>query len=300
MFIFASNDFFVLLQERPKYKNMIQLDWKTAKEYEDITYKKCNGVARIAFNRPNVRNAFRPKTTSELYDAFYDAGEDVNIGVVLLSAEGPSTKDGVYSFCSGGDQKARGHQGYVGDDGYHRLNILEVQRLIRFMPKAVICVVPGWAVGGGHSLHVVCDLTLASKEHAIFKQTDADVTSFDGGYGSAYLAKMVGQKKAREIFFLGRNYSAQEAYEMGMVNAVIPHEELEDTAYEWAQEILEKSPTSIKMLKFAMNLTDDGMVGQQVFAGEATRLAYMTDEAKEGRDAFLEKRKPNFPKKWIP
>ena len=275
-------------------------DWKTVKEYEDITYKKCNGVARIAFNRPNVTKCISTKNNSELYDAFYDAGEDVNIGVVLLSAEGPSTKDGVYSFCSGGDQKARGHQGYVGEDGYHRLNILEVQRLIRFMPKAVILCVPGWAVGGGHSLHVVCDLTLASKEHAIFKQTDADVTSFDGGYGSAYLAKMVGQKRAREIFFLGRNYSAQEAYEMGMVNAVIPHDELEDTAFEWAQEILEKSPTSIKMLKFAMNLTDDGMVGQQVFAGEATRLAYMTDEAKEGRDAFLEKRKPNFPKKWIP
>lgn len=279
---------------------MIQPDWKVAKEYEDITYKKSHNVARIAFNRPNVRNAFRPHTTSELLDAFQDAHEDTNIGVVLLSAEGPSTKDGVWSFCSGGDQNARGHQGYVGKDGYHRLNILEVQRLIRFMPKAVICVVPGWAVGGGHSLHVTCDLTLASKEHAIFKQTDADVTSFDAGYGSAYLAKMVGQKRAREIFFLGRNYSAQEAYEMGMVNAVIPHDELEQTAFDWAQEILEKSPTSIKMLKFAMNLTDDGMVGQQVFAGEVTRLAYMTDEAKEGRDAFLEKRKPNFPKTWIP
>ncbi|MBR9777410.1 MAG: 1,4-dihydroxy-2-naphthoyl-CoA synthase [Cytophagales bacterium] len=277
------------------------MNWKTVKEYKDITYKKCEGVARIAFNRPDVRNAFRPQTTSELYDAFLDAREDVNIGVVLLSAEGPSSKDGVYSFCSGGDQKARGHQGYVGEDGMHRLNILEVQRLIRFMPKVVIAVVPGWAVGGGHSLHVICDLTLASKEHAIFKQTDADVTSFDGGYGSAYLAKMVGQKKAREIFFLGRNYSAQEAYEMGMVNAVIPHDELEVTAFQWAQEILEKSPTSIKMLKFAFNLTDDGMVGQQVFAGEATRLAYMTEEAKEGRDAFLQKRKPNFKYiKWIP
>ncbi|UOB17311.1 1,4-dihydroxy-2-naphthoyl-CoA synthase [Abyssalbus ytuae] len=274
-------------------------DWITVKEFEDITYKKCNGVARIAFNRPNVRNAFRPTTTSELYEAFYDAYEDSSIGVVLLTGEGPSTKDGVYSFCSGGDQKARGHMGYVGNDGRHRLNILEVQRLIRFMPKVVIAVVPGWAVGGGHSLHVVCDLTLASKEHAIFKQTDADVTSFDGGYGSAYLAKMVGQKKAREIFFLGRNYSAQEAFEMGMVNAVIPHNDLEQTAYEWAQEILDKSPTSIRMLKFAMNLTDDGMVGQQVFAGEATRLAYMTDEAKEGRNAFLEKRKPDFEKKWI-
>ena len=280
---------------------MSVVNWKTAKEYKDITYKKSDGVARIAFNRPNVRNAFRPQTTKELYDAFYDAGEDTNIGVVLLSAEGPSTKDGIWSFCSGGDQKARGKQGYVGEDGYHRLNILEVQRLIRFMPKAVIAVVPGWAVGGGHSLHVVCDLTLASKEHAIFKQTDADVTSFDGGYGSAYLAKMVGQKKAREIFFLGRNYSAQAAYEMGMVNQVVNHDELEKVAYEWAQEILEKSPTSIKMLKFAMNLTDDGMVGQQVFAGEATRLAYMTEEAKEGRNAFIEKRKPNFKNiKWIP
>ncbi|MBT4915738.1 MAG: 1,4-dihydroxy-2-naphthoyl-CoA synthase [Formosa sp.] len=279
---------------------MTNIEWKTVKEYEDITYKKSNGIARIAFNRPDVRNAFRPKTTLELYQALYDANEDTSIGVVLLSAEGPSSKDGVYSFCSGGDQKARGQKGYVGDDGYHRLNILEVQRLIRFMPKAVIAVVPGWAVGGGHSLHVVCDLTIASKEHAIFKQTDADVTSFDGGYGSAYLAKMVGQKKAREIFFLGRNYNAQEAFDMGMVNAVIPHSELETTAYEWAKEILSKSPISIKMLKFAMNLTDDGMVGQQVFAGEATRLAYMTNEAKEGRDAFLEKRPPNFEKKWIP
>jgi naphthoate synthase len=276
-------------------------NWQTAIEFEDITYKKCNGVARIAFNRPNVRNAFRPHTTSELIKAFYDAQEDTSIGVVLLSAEGPSTKDGIWSFCSGGDQKAWGEKGYVGQDGQHRLNILEVQRMIRFMPKVVIAVVPGWAVGGGHSLHVVCDMTLASKEHAIFKQTDADVTSFDGGYGSAYLAKMVGQKKAREIFFLGRNYSAQDAFDMGMVNAVIPHDELEVTAFQWAQEVLEKSPISIKMLKFSMNLTDDGMVGQQVFAGEATRLAYMTEEAKEGRNAFLEKRKPNFGKdNWLP
>ena len=275
-------------------------EWTTVKAYEDITYKKCNGVARIAFNRPNVRNAFRPKTVAELFEAFLDAREDHSIGVVLLSGEGPSTKDGKWAFCSGGDQNARGHQGYVDDDGTPRLNILEVQRLIRFMPKVVIAVVPGWAVGGGHSLHVVCDMTLASKEHAIFKQTDADVTSFDGGYGSAYLAKMVGQKRGREIFFLGRNYSAQEAYDMGMVNAVIPHDELEDTAYAWGQEILEKSPTSIKMIKFAFNLLDDGLVGQQVFAGEATRLAYMTDEAKEGRNAFLEKRKPNFKDvKWI-
>ncbi len=276
--------------------------WTTVKEFEDITYRKSGtGVARIAFNRPEVRNAFRPKTVAELYAAFLDAREDTSIGVVLLSGEGPSPKDGKWAFCSGGDQNARGHQGYVDDDGMPRLNILEVQRLIRFMPKVVIAVVPGWAVGGGHSLHVVCDLTLASREHAIFKQTDADVTSFDGGYGSAYLAKMVGQKKAREIFFLGRNYSADEAEAMGMVNASVPHDQLEDTAYQWALEILAKSPTSIKMLKFALNLTEDGMVGQQVFAGEATRLAYMTEEAKEGRNAFLEKRKPNFKDvKWIP
>ena len=247
-----------------------------------------------------MRNAFRPLTTSELYEAFYNVSEDPSIGVVLLTGEGPSPKDGVHAFCSGGDQKARGERGYVGGDGNHRLNILEVQRLIRFMPKVVIAVVNGWAVGGGHSLHVVCDLSIASEEHAIFKQTDADVTSFDGGYGSAYLAKLVGQKKAREIFFLGRNYSAKEAQTMGMVNEVVTHELLETTAIEWANEILEKSPTSIKMLKYAMNLTDDGMVGQQIFAGEATRLAYMTDEAKEGRDAFLEKRPKNFKKdQWI-
>lgn len=280
---------------------MKEIPWKTAKEYTDITYKKHNHVARIAFNRPEVRNAFRPHTTSELIDAFRDAQEDTSIGVVLLSGEGPSPKDGGWAFCSGGDQKARGHKGYVGEDGMHRLNILDVQRQIRFMPKVVIAVVPGWAVGGGHSLHVVCDMTIASEEHAVFKQTDADVTSFDAGYGSAYLAKMIGQKRAREIFFLGRNYSAQEAFEMGMVNKVVPHDELEKTAYEWAREIITtKSPTAIKMLKYAMNLTDDGMVGQQIFAGETTRLAYMTDEAKEGRDAFLEKRKPNFEKKWLP
>ena len=274
--------------------------WKTIKKFEDIKYETgigdAEGIAKITINRPEVRNAFRPKTVSELLIAFNDAHNDTNVGVVLLSGEGPSPKDGVYAFCSGGDQSIRGEQGYVGSDGVHRLIILEVQRLIRFMPKVVISVVPGWAVGGGHSLHVVCDLTLASKEHAIFKQTDVDVSSFDGGYGSAYLAKMVGQKKAREIFFLGRNYSAQEAFEMGMVNAVIPHEELEETAYEWALEILKKSPTAIKMAKFALNLTDDGMVGQQVFAGEATRLLYGTEEAKEGKNAFLEKREPNFNK----
>ena len=272
------------------------IDWKVVKDYEDITYKKCNGVARIAFNRPEVRNAFRPKTVSELFEAFVDAREDRSIGVVLLSGEGPSPKDGIYAFCSGGDQRMRAKTGYKGEDGVSRLNILEVQRLIRFMNKAVIAVVPGWAVGGGHSLHVVCDLSLASKEHAIFKQTDADVASYDAGYGSAYLARQIGQKRAREIFFLGRNYSAQEAFEMGMVNAVIPHAELEDTAFEWAQEILGKSPMAIKMLKFAFNLIDDGLVGQQIFAGEATRLGYMTEEASEGRNAFLEKRKPNWDK----
>lgn len=274
----------------------ISKDWNPKGEFEDITYHKRNGVARIAFNRPEVRNAFRPQTVFELYDAFLDAREDPNIGVILLSGEGPSKKDGIYAFCSGGDQNARDKTGYKGKDGVARLNILEVQRLIRFMNKVVIAVVPGWAVGGGHSLHVVCDLTLASKEHAIFKQTDADVASYDAGYGSAYLARQVGQKRAREIFFLGKSYTAQEAYQMGMVNAVIPHEELEETAYEWAQEILKKSPMAIKMLKFAFNLIDDGLVGQQIFAGEATRLGYMTDEAAEGRNAFLEKRDPDFSK----
>ncbi len=270
--------------------------WSTKKTYEDITYKVREGVARIAFNRPEVRNAFRPKTVFELYEALLDAKEDNDIGVVLISGEGPSPKDGGWAFCSGGDQRVRAKTGYKADDGIPRLNILEVQRVIRFMPKVVIAVVPGWAVGGGHSLHVTCDLTLASEEHAIFKQTDTDVASFDGGFGSAYLARQVGQKRAREIFFLGRNYSAQEAFEMGMVNAVIPHAELEETAFEWAQEILHKSPTATKMVKFAFNLIDDGMVGQQVFAGEATRLAYMTDEAEEGKNAFLEKRAPNWGK----
>ena len=274
-------------------------EWKTVKEYTDITYKKSGGVARIAINRPNIRNAFRPQTLYEMEEALIDSREDTSIGVILLTGEGPAD-DGVWSFCSGGDQKVRGKRGYEGGDGVQRLNVLDIQRLIRFMSKVVICVVPGWAVGGGHSLHVVCDLTLASKEHAIFKQTDADVASFDGGFGSALLARQVGQKRAREIFFLGRSYSAQEAYDMGMVNEVVPHNELEDTAYQWAQEILEKSPTAIRMIKFAFNLVDDGMVGQQVFSGEATRLAYMTDEAEEGRNAFLEKRKPDFSKfPWL-
>ena len=272
------------------------INWNIVKEYEDITFKIADGVARIAFNRPEVRNAFRPKTVDELLDALIICHESQEIGVVLITGEGPSPKDGGWAFCSGGDQRVRAKRGYQGLDGVNKFNILDVQRQIRFMNKVVIAVVPGWAVGGGHSLHVVCDLTLASKEHAIFKQTDADVASFDGGFGSAYLARQVGQKRAREIFFLGLDYSAQEAYEMGMVNKVVTHENLEKTAYDWAQEIMKKSPTAIKMLKFGFNLIDDGLVGQQVYAGEATRLAYGTDEAEEGRNAFLEKRDPNFKK----
>ncbi len=275
-------------------------------EFSDITYHKAigHGVVRIAFDRPEVRNAFRPHTVDELFAALDHARQSPKVGCVLLTGNGPSPKDGGWAFCSGGDQRIRGRDGYKYADGdanetvdsarLGRLHILEVQRLIRFMPKIVIAVVPGWAVGGGHSLHVVCDLTLASEEHAIFKQTDADVASYDAGYGSAYLARQIGQKRAREVFFLGREYSAAEAYEMGMVNAVVPHSELETVALEWAQEVMSKSPTAQRMLKFAFNLIDDGLVGQQIFAGEATRLGYMTDEAREGRDAFLEKREPDF------
>lgn len=272
------------------------INWNTIKDYEDITFKESNGVARIAFNRPEVRNAFRPKTVDELLDALIICHESQEIGVVLLTGEGPSKKDGGWAFCSGGDQRVRAKTGYKGLDGVNKFNILDVQRQIRFMNKVVIAVIPGWAVGGGHSLHVVCDMTIASKEHAIFKQTDANVASFDGGFGSAYLARQIGQKRAREIFFLGLEYSAQEAYEMGMINKVVQHEDLENTGYEWAQLIMSKSPTAIKMLKFGFNLIDDGLVGQQVYAGEATRLAYGTEEAEEGRNAFLEKRDPDFKK----
>lgn len=272
------------------------INWNTVKDYEDITFKESNGVARIAFNRPEVRNAFRPKTVDELLDALIICHESQEIGVVLLTGEGPSKKDGGWAFCSGGDQRVRAKTGYKGLDGVNKFNILDVQRQIRFMNKVVIAVIPGWAVGGGHSLHVVCDMTIASKEHAIFKQTDANVASFDGGFGSAYLARQIGQKRAREIFFLGLEYSAQEAYEMGMINKVVQHEDLENTGYEWAQLIMSKSPTAIKMLKFGFNLIDDGLVGQQVYAGEATRLAYGTAEAEEGRNAFLEKRDPDFKK----
>jgi naphthoate synthase len=285
-------------------------------ELTDITYHQdgAGRVARIAFNRPEVRNAFRPHTVDELYRALDDARQNPRVGVVLLTGNGPSAKDGGWAFCSGGDQRIRGRDGYqYEDDGRSsaaeggvsrpaalgRLHILEVQRLIRFMPKVVIAVVPGWAAGGGHSLHVVCDLTIASREHARFKQTDADVGSFDAGYGSAYFAKQVGQKFAREVFFLAREYDAQRAMDIGAVNAVVPHAELETVAYDWAQTILTKSPTAIRMLKFAFNAVDDGLVGQQVFAGEATRLAYGTDEAVEGRDAFLEKRAPDWgPYPW--
>jgi naphthoate synthase len=271
--------------------------------FTDITYHRAKdtGVVRVAFDRPEVRNAFRPHTVDELYTALDHARQTPDVGCVLLTGNGPSPKDGGWAFCSGGDQRIRGRDGYQYSDGEPvdagrtgRLHILEVQRLIRFMPKVVIAVVPGWAVGGGHSLHVVCDMTLASEEHAIFKQTDADVASYDAGYGSAYLARQVGQKRAREVFFLGRDYSAVEAHEMGMVNGVIPHTELEKVALNWGREVMAKSPMSQRMLKFAFNMIDDGLVGQQIFAGEATRLGYMTDEAREGRDSFLEKRDPDF------
>ena len=274
--------------------------------FDDITYHRAvdEGTVRVAFDRPEVRNAFRPQTVDELYIALDHARRWSDVGTVLLTGNGPSPKDGGWAFSSGGDQRIRGKAGYMYAEGegaadidparLGRLHILEVQRLIRFMPKVVIAVVPGWAVGGGHSLHVVCDLTLASEEHAVFKQTDADVASFDAGFGSAYLARMVGQKRAREVFFLGADYSAVEALRMGMVNKVVPHAELEQTALEWARAINSKSPMSQRMLKYAFNLIDDGLVGQQIFAGEATRLGYMTEEAQEGRDAFVEKRPKDF------
>jgi naphthoate synthase len=274
--------------------------WQEVSGFEgltDVTYHQhvSLGVVRIAFNRPEVRNAFRPQTVDELANALTHAQANTKVGVVLLTGNGPSPKDGGWAFSSGGDQRVRGREGYeYGDNSSGRLHILEVQRLIRFMPKVVIALVPGWAAGGGHSLNVIADLSLASSEHARFKQTDADVGSFDAGYGSAYLAKQVGQKFAREIFFLGQEYSAQRAYEMGVVNAVVPHKDLEVEGVRWAKEILSKSPQSIRMLKYAMNMVDDGLVGQQLFAGEATRMAYRTDEAVEGKEAFLEKREPNW------
>ena len=283
--------------------------WQQVAGFEnqtDITYHQhvSLGVVRVAFNRPEIRNAFRPKTVDELAACLEHAKNSSKVGVVLLTGNGPSPKDGGWAFSSGGDQNVRGKDGYkyADDDNQAdpaksgRLHILEVQRLIRFMPKVVIALVPGWAAGGGHSLNVVCDLSIASIEHARFKQTDADVGSFDAGYGSAYLARQVGQKFAREIFFLGQEYSAERAVEMGVVNKAVKHKDLEKLGVEWAAEIMSKSPTSIRMLKYAMNAIDDGLVGQQLFAGEATRLAYASDEAAEGRDAFLQKREPN----WAP
>ena len=290
--------------------------WEEVEGFDltDITYHRCvrpgpaRGAVRVAFNRPEVRNAFRPHTVDELYRVLDHARMTPDVGVVLLTGNGPSPKDGGWAFCSGGDQRIRGRSGYQYAEGETadsvdqarvraqggRLHILEVQRLIRTMPKVVIAVVNGWAAGGGHSLHVVCDLTIASREHARFKQTDADVGSFDAGYGSAYLARQVGQKFAREIFFLGRAYDAEAMQRMGAVNIVADHAELEAVALEVAGEIMGKSPTAQRMLKFAFNLVDDGLMGQQVFAGEATRLAYMTDEAVEGRDSFLQKRTPDW------
>jgi naphthoate synthase len=274
-------------------------------DFRDITYHRARetGCVRVAFDRPEVRNAFRPQTVDELFNALEHARTTSDVGCVLITGNGPSPKDGGWAFCSGGDQRIRGKDGYTYQGTADpdparlgRLHILEVQRLIRFMPKVVIAVVPGWAVGGGHSLHVVCDMTIASREHAVFKQTDPDVASFDSGYGSALLARQVGQKRAREIFFLGRNYSAEEAFQMGMVNAVVDHAELESVALEWAVEINSKSPTAMRMLKYGFNLPDEGLVGQQLFAGEATRLAYGTEEAQEGRDAFLEKRPRDYSK----
>jgi naphthoate synthase len=274
--------------------------------FTDITYHRAVdvGAVRVAFDRPEVRNAFRPHTVDELYRALDHARQASDVGCVLLTGNGPSPRDGGWAFCSGGDQRIRGRDGYryaEGETGETidpartgRLHIMEVHRLIRFMPKVVICLVPGWAAGGGHSLHVVCDLTLASREHARFRQTDADVASFDGGFGSAYLARQVGQKFAREIFFLGDTYSADDAHRMGMVNAVVEHDRLEAVGLDWARKVMGKSPTSIRMLKYAFNLIDDGLVGQQVFAAEATRLAYGTAEAQEGRDAFLERRDPDW------
>jgi naphthoate synthase len=286
--------------------------WREVQGFDlaDVTYHRHvvdgvdQGTVRVAFNRPEVRNAFRPRTVDELGRVLDHARMTPEVGCVLLTGNGPSPRDGGWAFCSGGDQRIRGRTGYQYADGETadtvdptragRLHILEVQRQIRFMPKIVIAVVPGWAAGGGHSLHVVADLTLASREHAMFKQTDADVGSFDGGFGSAYLARQVGQKFAREIFFLGRAYDAETAHRMGMVNEVVPHADLERVALEWAVTINGKSPTAQRMLKYAFNLVDDGLVGQQLFAGEATRLAYATDEAVEGRDAFLEKREPDW------
>jgi len=278
---------------------MTQPDWQQVKEYRDITYHKAAGVARIAFDRPEVRNAFRPETLLELLEAFRDAGEDTGIGVILLTGNGPAA-DGKHAFCSGGDQRVRGEAGYVGEEGVPRLNVLELQRYIRSMPKPVIALVAGYAIGGGHVLHVICDLTIAA-ENAVFGQTGPKVGSFDGGFGASYLASIVGQKKAREIWYLCRQYGAREALEMGLVNAVVPLEDLEAEGWRWAQEILDKSPLSIRLLKSAFNAAVDGQAGIQELAGNATLLFYMTEQAQEAKNAYLEKRKPDFRKyPWLP
>jgi naphthoate synthase len=276
------------------------VNWQQVKEYSDITYHKADGMARIAFNRPEVRNAFRPQTIDQMIDAFRHVWMDQEVGVILLTGNGPSPKDGKWAFCAGGDQKVRGHAGYVGDDGVPRLNVLELQRIIRTMPKPVIALVAGYAIGGGHVLHVVCDLTIAA-DNAVFGQTGPIVGSFDAGYGSATLARMVGQKKAREIWYLCRQYSAEDAEKMGMVNKVVPLEQLESEGVAWAQEILGKSPIAIRFLKAAMNADMDGQTGLQVLAGDATMLFYMTEEGTEGKNSFLERRDPDFSKfPWRP
>jgi len=277
----------------------MKTEWREVRKYRDILYHKADGVAKVTINRPEKRNAFRPETVSEMIDAFVDAREDAGIGVVLLTGAGPHT-DGKYAFCSGGDQSIRGNAGYVDGQGVPRLNVLELQRLIRSMPKVVIALVAGYAIGGGHVLHVMCDLTLAA-DNAIFGQTGPKVGSFDGGFGSSYLARIVGQKKARELWYLCRQYNAREALEMGLVNTVVPVEELEAEGLRWAGEILEKSPIAIRCLKSAFNADCDGQAGLQELAGNATLLYYMSQEGAEGKTAFLEKRKPDFRKyPWLP
>ena len=277
----------------------MQPDWQSVKTYEDIFYHKWQGIAKITINRPHKRNAFRPKTVMELYEAFWDAREDPRIGVVLLTGAGPHS-DGKYAFCSGGDQSVRGEAGYLDDRGVPRLNVLDLQRLIRSMPKVVIALVAGYAIGGGHVLHLVCDLTIAA-DNAIFGQTGPKVGSFDGGFGSSYLARIVGQKKAREIWYLCRQYDANQALAMGLVNTVVPVEQLETEGIQWAQEILTKSPLAIRCLKAAFNADCDGQAGLQELAGNATLLYYMTEEGSEGKQAFLEKRPPNFQQyPWLP
>jgi len=283
-------------QAQIKTEDLMKLvDWQQVKEYEDITYHKAEGIARIAFNRPDIRNAFRPLTIDEMTEAVLNAWHDSQIGVVWITANGPSSKDGIWSFCAGGDQSVRGEAGYVGDDGVARLNVLQLQRYIRNMPKPVIAVVPGFAIGGGHVLHVCCDLTISS-DNAIYGQTGPIVGSFDAGYGSSFLAAHIGQKKAREIWFLCRQYSAAQAEDMGMVNTVVPLKDLEAEALQWSREILEKSPIALRFIKAGLNAELDGQTGVQVMAGDATMLFYMTEEGSEGKQAFLEKRKPDFSK----